>query len=154
MAVMVKIKGKFVGQHVCKGLTVMRLVCFRCYNVVEKPRFDLSNAWDLFKYYAHQDIQMKNLVKISFLYLIFLISGCVQLPSEVRQINGVMHYMAPLEVYKKLRTTKPCCNSYSEIEYSELSLNRNVLFLINSDSPAYKFETGKSYFAAFRLPSR
>ncbi len=45
-----------------------------------------------------------------------------------------------------------CCASLGELPYSPLPLNQTWLATLTGDSPAFEFESGKSYFAAYRLP--
>lgn len=53
---------------------------------------------------------------------------------------------------KRFHEAKVCCESLSEIPFEELSPGDSKSFDLNEESPAFAFDTGKSYFKAFRLP--
>lgn len=48
---------------------------------------------------------------------------------------------------------QPCCSNFSEFKYENLSHEASLVFDINQLSPAFHFDTGKSYFKAVRLPN-
>ena len=45
-----------------------------------------------------------------------------------------------------------CCRAMSEFRFERLNLGDTVRFDLGAGSPAFAFETGKSYFRAFALP--
>jgi hypothetical protein len=52
----------------------------------------------------------------------------------------------------KYRAAPVCCRSFSEFSFEELRSGESKSFDLNEESPAFVFDTGKSYFKAFRLP--
>lgn len=50
-------------------------------------------------------------------------------------------------------TMQPCCNSFREISYENLTEAGSGIVAIDETTPLYAFEGGKSFFKAFRLPS-
>ncbi len=53
-----------------------------------------------------------------------------------------------------LRDAKECCQSMAEFQYEPLPEGKRVDFKLDASSPAFRFETGKSYFKAFSLPKK
>ncbi len=53
-----------------------------------------------------------------------------------------------------LREAKECCQSMAGFQYEPLLEGKRVDFTLDASSPAFRFETGKSYFKAFSLPKR
>lgn len=53
-----------------------------------------------------------------------------------------------------LRGAIPCCRSLAELPYETLPVDRDETLSLTLDAkaPAFEFSTGKSFFAAFRLP--
>ncbi|MBA6385190.1 hypothetical protein H4J45_18280 [Colwellia sp. BRX10-6] len=74
---------------------------------------------------------------IIFLGLALLVS-CAQ-PNV--QITG--QYLYESEV---------CCTQYPEMNFEELSLDKRKSFKIWTDSPSFKFKSGKSFFKGYKLP--
>jgi len=54
----------------------------------------------------------------------------------------------------KVDGKSPCCKSMNEFKYEVLTPSSSTAFQLNDDSPVFSFETGKSYFKAFILPSQ
>lgn len=52
----------------------------------------------------------------------------------------------------RYRSAPVCCQFISEFPFEELHLGDSKSFDLNEESPAFVFDTGKSYFKAFRLP--
>ena len=52
-----------------------------------------------------------------------------------------------------LETAAVCCTSMSEFKYTPLVISDEKDITLGAESPAYVFETGKSFFAAYRLPA-
>lgn len=67
-----------------------------------------------------------------------LLTGCATTSFEV--------------VMTRYREAPICCKSYSDFSYENLQPGDSKSFDLNDASPAYAFDTGKSYFKAFRLP--
>jgi len=51
-----------------------------------------------------------------------------------------------------LQQAPVCCTGYGEFKYLPLELDKPKSVRLAKDSPAYAFDTGKSYFYAVRLP--
>ena len=69
--------------------------------------------------------------------LTFVLSGCAVPYSTV-----ISHYQnAPI-----------CCTSMQEFTFESIRIGDSRGFDLNENSPAYQFDTGKSYFKAFVLP--
>ena len=61
---------------------------------------------------------------------------------------------APLEdTMRSLDAAKTCCSSPKEFAYEPLPPLESRWFDITSESAAFEFPTGKSYFKAFELPA-
>lgn len=59
----------------------------------------------------------------------------------------------PLDAAKReLATAAECCASYAQFYFEPLNFSETESITINRESPAFQFDTGKSYFKAFRLP--
>lgn len=56
-------------------------------------------------------------------------------------------------VMKRYREAPVCCKSITEFSYEDLHQGDSKSFDLNAASPAFAFDTGKSYFKAFRLPT-
>lgn len=52
----------------------------------------------------------------------------------------------------KLAEAKVCCNKFAELPYAKLALPEMRSVKLDAASPAYIFDSGKSYFAAFEMP--
>ncbi len=55
-------------------------------------------------------------------------------------------------VARQYREASPCCASLAELPGEPLQLGDKKSFDLSENSPAFRFETGKSYFRAFTLP--
>jgi hypothetical protein len=74
---------------------------------------------------------------ILLICLTFVLSGCAVPYSKV-----ISQYQdAPI-----------CCTSMQEFEFEGIQIGDSRDFDLNENSPAYQFDTGKSYFKAFELP--
>jgi len=58
----------------------------------------------------------------------------------------------PPDELKALAQAKPCCASLAELPFRPIEREGLIKLEIGSDSPAFVFDSGKSFFAAFRLP--
>ncbi|MGL5975867.1 MAG: MalM family protein, partial [Aeromonas sobria] len=72
--------------------------------------------------------------------------------------------MAPTQEYKsildsrasalqQLGTATVCCSSLSELRYQPLAAEQKKVIAIDGSSPVFNFPEGKSYYAAFKLPT-
>jgi hypothetical protein len=58
------------------------------------------------------------------------------------------------EIAQKLDAKTPCCNSVSEFNYEQLITGSPTALLLGEESPVFTFNTGKSYFKAFSIPTQ
>lgn len=79
----------------------------------------------------------KTLGLLFLLCAIFLVQGCAKPYASV-----VRHY----------REDPVCCDSMAELPIDELQAGDRKSFDLGAGSPAYQFDTGKSYFRAYLLP--
>lgn len=57
-----------------------------------------------------------------------------------------------MEVRTRLADTPPCCDRLSALRYAPIEVGESRMVSVGSDNPAFRFDTGKSYFAAIALP--
>jgi maltose operon protein len=53
----------------------------------------------------------------------------------------------------ELETATVCCAGYEQFDFKPLEFRETDRIIINRESPVFQFDTGKSYFKAFRLPA-
>jgi maltose operon protein len=53
-----------------------------------------------------------------------------------------------------LRDATECCQSMADFRYEPLPEGKRVDLQLNASSPAFRFESGKSFFKAFSLPEK
>jgi hypothetical protein len=58
------------------------------------------------------------------------------------------------EASETLRNSRSCCDSIAKFKYDQLAGDGAVSFKLDASSDAFDFESGKSYFKAFRLPEK
>ena len=69
-------------------------------------------------------------------------------------VSGLSACITPVaERLAMLERTAVCCESLREFKYAPLSTSEEKEVTFGEDSPAFVFETGKSFFAAYRLPA-
>jgi len=73
-----------------------------------------------------------------------LLALCISLASCA---SPVAHQNADLQ--KK----EICCESFQQMEFQTLPLDKEMSVSVDASARAFQFNTGKSYFAAFRLPA-
>jgi maltose operon protein len=56
-------------------------------------------------------------------------------------------------VVENYQNAPVCCASVNEFHFERISPEEKTSFDLNENSPAYQFDSGKSYFKAFILPS-
>ncbi|MGY3896855.1 MalM family protein [Aeromonas enterica] len=72
--------------------------------------------------------------------------------------------VAPTQEYKSILNSRDnalqqlnyslvCCSNINELRYLTLSSGQNEVVAIDGSSPVFSFPEGKSYFAAFKLPT-
>jgi len=60
----------------------------------------------------------------------------------------------PLDkVRQELNAAEVCCMGYEQFNFKPLDFRETERIIINRESPVFQFDTGKSYFKAFRLPA-
>jgi maltose operon protein len=60
----------------------------------------------------------------------------------------------PLDkVRQELNAAEVCCAGYEQFNFKPLEFGESERIIINRESPVFQFDTGKSYFQAFRLPA-
>ncbi|MDE1465630.1 MalM family protein [Spartinivicinus poritis] len=52
-----------------------------------------------------------------------------------------------------LKSASSCCSSLANLQYQPLEANKTTDVVIDSGSPVFEFDTGKSYLAAYKLPA-
>ena len=75
----------------------------------------------------------------------------VTMPSSGLGMPQVVRHV-PDEMLEALARAKPCCASLSELPYRSFEHEGSITLDIGPNSPAFAFDSGKSFFAAFRLP--
>jgi len=63
-----------------------------------------------------------------------------------------LNFRVPAPLTEQLEKSTPCCKSLSEIAYQPISRQGSLDVKLDNDSPTFEFSSGKSRFAAFRLP--
>jgi hypothetical protein len=69
-----------------------------------------------------------------------------------QQVGNTTIYTVPDEVMAAYRNAPICCSAISEFQFTPLALPGSVETKLDSSSPAFGFDTGKSHFLAYRLP--
>ena len=91
---------------------------------------------------------------LAALVLLVLLAGCAGY--EWRPGTGGrlldIHAHVPADVVRALSDAPSCCASLADLPFAPLDPSGRVVLDIDERSPAFAFETGKSFFAAFRLP--
>jgi hypothetical protein len=86
-----------------------------------------------------------------------LLTACAS-TTELQMPQGSLlpevHVSVPRGLGERLAQTPDCCASLAELPYRDLPVARKgTLLHLDESAPAFAFEGGKSYFAAFRLPA-
>ena len=88
--------------------------------------------------------------KIFQLILVSLtLSGCVYFENPE---EGVKKSYVTAEVAQGLAQKDECCKALNEIDYKTAKIGKVQKHKITPKTDAYTFESGKSYFVAYRLP--
>jgi maltose operon protein len=87
------------------------------------------------------------------LALIGLVASCAS-PQRRVDAQGRIHFDPRPEDLERLRSAPVCCRTFAQFPFEPLDLRKGgkVTFRIDHASPAFNFESGKSYFKAFSLP--
>lgn len=86
------------------------------------------------------------LVAVSILAMALL--GC----GPHHEVGNTTVFTVPDEVMTAYRNAPICCSSISQFTFAPLALPGSVEAKLDSASPAFAFDTGKSHFLAYRLP--
>ena len=84
-------------------------------------------------------LQLRCIFTVSMVLL--LLSACADLPTQQQAIDSLEQ--APV-----------CCQLLSGIRYAPFPADISEKITIDANSPAFVFETGKSFFAAYALPDK
>lgn len=79
-----------------------------------------------------------------------VISAILVLPTIVSCATMVSYEDAS----ESLRKAVSCCDSIAQFSYTPLVEDGGVSFRLDASSDAFNFQSGKSYFRAFRLPEK
>ncbi|KAE9626832.1 MalM family protein [Aeromonas veronii] len=83
-----------------------------------------------------------------------LMTACASLEATVaptQEYKGILDSRA--SALQQLGTATVCCSSINELQYQPLAAEQKRVVAIDGSSPAFNFPEGKSYYAAFKLPS-
>ncbi|QET81289.1 MalM family protein [Aeromonas veronii] len=83
-----------------------------------------------------------------------LMTACASLEATVaptQEYKGILDSRA--SALQQLGTATVCCTSINELQYQPLAAEQKRVVAIDGSSPAFNFPEGKSYYAAFKLPS-
>lgn len=86
--------------------------------------------------------------------LLLGLSGCgsVEIRSKPDSVLSFgVHASVPEALPKRLATVPACCASLAELPYRNVTEAGTIRAAIGLDSPAYNFDSGKSFFAAYRI---
>ncbi|WP_321148738.1 MalM family protein [Aeromonas jandaei] len=83
-----------------------------------------------------------------------LMTACASLEATVaptQEYKSILDSRA--SALQQLGTATVCCSSISELRYQPLAAEQKKVIAIDGSSPAFNFPEGKSYYAAFKLPT-
>jgi len=83
-----------------------------------------------------------------------LMTACASLEETVaptQEYKSILDSRA--SALQQLGTATVCCSSLSGLKYQPLIADQKRIVAIDGNSPVFTFPEGKSYFAAFKLPS-
>jgi hypothetical protein len=89
------------------------------------------------------------------LVLASTLSACSTLDMEWRGLTQrpAIHWRVPPELKVRLDQSPVCCTSLADLPYQTIDRQGRFDLSIDNDSPVFAFDTGKSRFAAYRLPA-
>jgi hypothetical protein len=93
-------------------------------------------------------------VRLAFTLASVSLYGCSTLDYDWDEKTIMPHasLRVPAEINEELAASPPCCSSLTDLPYQPISRQGKIDVKIGNDSPIFEFDTGKSYFSAFRLP--
>ncbi|MCJ8233046.1 MalM family protein [Aeromonas veronii] len=83
-----------------------------------------------------------------------LMTACASLEATVaptQEYKSILDSRA--SALQQLGTATVCCTSINELRYQPLAAEQKRVVAIDGSSPAFNFPEGKSYYAAFKLPT-
>ncbi|MFQ2132800.1 MalM family protein [Aeromonas hydrophila] len=83
-----------------------------------------------------------------------LMTACASLEATVaptQEYKSILDSRA--SALQQLGTATVCCSRINELQYQPLSAEQKKVVAIDGSSPAFNFPEGKSYYAAFKLPT-
>ncbi len=83
-----------------------------------------------------------------------LMTACASLEATVaptQEYKSILDSRA--SALQQLGSATVCCTSISELQYQPLAAEQKRVVAIDGSSPAFNFPEGKSYYAAFKLPT-
>ena len=85
-----------------------------------------------------------------------LLAGCAEQP--LRRVDALNPAPAALQVdhgeaLQALAAAQPCCSELRQLPYSPIPVDFSGDVLIDPSAPVFAFDSGKSFFRAFQLPS-
>ena len=83
-----------------------------------------------------------------------LMTACASLEATVaptQEYKSILDSRA--SALQQLGTATVCCSSINELQYQPLMAEQEKVVAIDGSSPAFNFPEGKSYYAAFKLPT-
>ncbi|RQM72271.1 transcriptional regulator [Aeromonas jandaei] len=83
-----------------------------------------------------------------------LLGGCASLEAQLAPTKEFKAAVTDREhAMQSLEVAKTCCKDFANIPYADMAPGASQLTVIDAKSPVYVFAEGKSYFAAYRLPT-
>lgn len=83
-----------------------------------------------------------------------LMTACASLEATVaptQEFKSILDSRA--SALQQLGSATVCCTSINELQYQPLAAEQKRVVAIDGSSPAFNFPEGKSYYAAFKLPT-
>ena len=78
----------------------------------------------------------------------------IPLVSAFMAIVSCAYMVSHEKAVDRLGKARNCCESIAQFRYDQLTEGKGVKFNLDETTDAFNFETGKSYFKAFRLPDK
>lgn len=99
---------------------------------------------------APQSLPM-NLPRLSIILVSTFLAACAN--EQVRWHGNASgdHAIVDAQAHRMLQDAIPCCRTLADLPYTELSPNLGAVANLGAGSPAFEFESGKSFFAAYRI---
>ncbi|HEH9400812.1 TPA: transcriptional regulator [Aeromonas sobria] len=83
-----------------------------------------------------------------------LMTACASLEATVAPAHEYKSILdSRASALQQLGTATVCCSSLSELRYQPLAAEQKKVIAIDGSSPVFNFPEGKSYYAAFKLPT-